>query len=288
MSQKLTVLSSSTLLLYLAEHLPDWSRNTLKQRLKAGCICVNGQVVKRHDFAIDADDRVEIHAAPVTQAVQQQRQRAEGLEILFADAELIAINKPAGLLSVASADENTHHALALLRQQLRRQQRELNLWPVHRLDRDTSGVLLFATSKAAREAVMAQWQHTEKSYLALVQGRPQPPAGTIDQPLRQDDTKYQMHVGPHPQAKSALTHYETVRAVGSQTLLKVRIETGRQHQIRAHLAWLGHPVVGDERYGHGGKNLYLHAERLILRHPVTGTKLQIVAPPSRVFLQLEK
>jgi 23S rRNA pseudouridine1911/1915/1917 synthase len=288
MSQKLCVDRSATLLPYLAECLPEWSRNTLKQRLKAGCITVNGQIVKRHDLPIGADDQLEIHAAPVTQAVQQQRQRAQRLDILYADAQLIAINKPAGLLSVGTATDKTHHALALLRHQLARHQRDIKLWPVHRLDRDTSGVLLFATSKEIREAVMSRWDSTEKCYLALVQGHPRPAAGSVDQPLRQDAVKYQMHVGPHPDAKPALTHYQTVRKVGARTLLKVRIATGRQHQIRAHLAWLGHPVIGDERYGRAGQGLCLHAESLLLRHPITGVTLLISAAPPATFNQQTK
>lgn len=285
MSQKLSVDQAGSLLNYLASALPDWSRNTLKQRLKSGCIHVNGNPVKRHDLPVQPGDQLEIHAAPVTQAVQQQRLRTQQLAVLYADDQLIAINKPAGLLSVATQDDKTHHALALLRHQLGRAQAPVKLWPVHRLDRDTSGVLLFATSRALREAVMAKWDQTIKQYLALVQGRPSPSAGTIDQPLRMDPVKYQMHVGPHPQAKPALTHYETVRPVGNCTLLSVRIETGRQHQIRAHLAWLGHPVVGDERYGRAGRPFCLHAESLQLVHPTTHQRLHISAPAPTLFRQ---
>jgi len=107
---------------------------------------------------------------------------------------------------------------------------------VHRIDRDTSGVLLFATSREMREAVMKEWDAAEKSYLAIVEGHPKPAAGTIDQPLRLDPVIYQMHVGPHPDAKRAVTHFTTERSVGQRTLLRVELETGRQHQIRAHMA----------------------------------------------------
>jgi len=198
---------------------------------------------------------------------------SDQLEIIYSDRNLIAINKPSGLLSVASAKETRKHALAILRNQLSSPRRPVKLWPVHRLDRDTSGVLLFATSHEMREAVMALWPESEKKYLAIVEGCPDPGQGTIDQPLRQDETEYRMHVGAHPEAKRAVTHYETQRSVNGRTLLELTLETGRQHQIRAHLAWLGHPVVGDQRYGVDGPRMGLHALSLKISEPFTGNKL---------------
>jgi 23S rRNA pseudouridine1911/1915/1917 synthase len=168
---------------------------------------------------------------------------------------------------VASPKNKDPHALGILRDQLSRRNNPIRLWPVHRIDRDTSGVLLFATSREMREAVMKGWDGAEKTYLAIVEGCPKPGAGTIDQPLRLDEVIYQVHVGPHPDAKRAVTHFTTERSVGQQTLLRVALETGRQHQIRAHFAWLGHPVVGDQRYGTAGTRMGLHALRLSITKP---------------------
>lgn len=153
-------------------------------------------------------------------------------------------------------------------------------------DRDTSGVLLFATSRQIREAVMALWGEAEKAYLAIVEGAPNPAQGTIDQPLRQDDETYHMHVGDHPDAKPAITHFQTETTAGDRTLLQVQIDTGRQHQIRAHLAWLGHPVIGDPRYGTAGIRLGLHALRLAITQPVTGKRLIFETPAPEDFLAL--
>ena len=234
MSDRLFVTEAAGLLPFLFSQLPQWSRSKIKQRLQLGSVRVNDLIVTQHDFALHEGDCVTLGAAtkPVNSAPSQ-------LEILYADRELIAINKPAGLLSVGTSRETQIHALAILRRQLSRRSQTVQLWPVHRIDRDTSGVLLFATSRELREAVMAKWDKAEKNYLAIVNGCPNPPTGTIDQPLRMDDVEYRMHVGAHPDAKTAVTHYTTESTVGQRTLLKVRIETGRHHQIRADFGWLG-------------------------------------------------
>ena len=286
MSQKLQADRTAALLPYLIEQLPGWSRTTLKQRLKAGCISVNGNRVKKHDFVINSGDQLEIDAAPKSPEAKAHQLRSQPIEILYQDQDLVAINKPAGLLSVSTADENKHNALAILRHQLSRRDREIKLWPVHRLDRDTSGVLLFATSSEIREAVISKWAGAEKTYLAVVQGQPEQKSATINQPLRLDEQCYFMHVGEHPDAKPAVTHYQTAKTQKGRSLLHVQLETGRQHQIRAHLAWLGHPVIGDPRYGQGGDRLGLHALRLRIVHPTSRIKLEFETPAPADFLKL--
>ena len=283
MSDKLTVNQPSSLLVFLGERLQGWSRNKIKERLQTGCVSVNGVAITQHSFALAAGDLVEVTAAPKPKTAGSVPSQ---LEILYSDRDLIAVNKPAGLLSVGTEKENRLHALAILRNQLSRRSQAVKLWPVHRLDRDTSGVLLFATSKEMREAVMAKWDEAEKLYLAIVEGHPKPFQGTIDQPLRLDEVEYRMHVGSHPDAKPAITHYETERIAGGRALLKVRLETGRQHQIRAHMAWLGYPVVGDQRYGKPGDRMGLHALSLTITRPVSGKTLRFETPAPRDFLAL--
>lgn len=281
MSDTLTVKANTTLISFLILELEGWSRNTIKQRLKRGCVRVNGEQFTRAGHVLQAGDQVVVEAA--------SRGTSGGgskLEILYRDENLIAINKPAGLLSVGSPVNDDPHALGMMRDQLSRRNKPVKLWPVHRIDRDTSGVLLLATSRKAREAVMAEWKGAEKSYLAIVEGCPDPAWGTIDQPLRRDPEIFQMHVGPHPQAIPAVTHFTTKRNAGQRSLLQVELETGRQHQIRAHLAWLGHPVVGDERYGTAGTRMGLHAVRLSIIEPGTNERLVFETPAPADFLAL--
>ena len=281
MSDRLTVKANTTLMPFLISGLKGWSRSTVKQRLKSGCVMVNGEQVTKHNHELVTGDQVVVEAA-ARGAFSLRPQ----LDILYKDRDLIAINKPAGMLSVSSPQSEERHALGILRDQLSRRNKSIKLWPVHRIDRDTSGVLLFATSREMREAVMKDWKTAEKIYLAIVKGCPKPTEGTINQPLRPDPVIYQMHVGPHPDAKRAVTHFSTERSVGERSLLRVELETGRQHQIRAHLAWLGHPVIGDQRYGTAGERMGLHALRLSITRPGTGKLLVFETPAPADFLAL--
>ncbi len=283
MAQQYKVKQRGKLLEFLFSNLDGWSKKTVKQRLQGSSVAVNGQVTTKHDFILNVDDVVEVG---VVQRAGGSAQTATRLEIIYQDKDLIAINKPAGLLSVGTTQENKQHALALLRTQLTRGKDRIQLWPVHRLDRDTSGILLFATSKEMREAVMDNWGKSEKVYLAIVEGSPKEDKGTINEPLRLDDKEYRMHVGKHPDAKSAITHYEVKQTTDNRSLLEVSIETGRQHQIRAHMAWLGHSIIGDERYGTKGGRMGLHSMRLSIVHPKTKKPLRFEVDTPRDFYSL--
>ena len=288
MAQQYRVKQRGKLLEFLFANLNDWSKKKVKQRLQGSSVAVNGVVATKHDFILNVDDVVEVGVIQKSGTAAQTTQK---LEIIYQDKDLIAINKPAGLLSVGTTQENKQHALALLRTQLSRGKKTNNgnavkLWPVHRLDRDTTGILLFASSKEMREAVMANWGKSEKVYLAIVKGRPKEKKGTIDEPLRLDDKEYRMHVGEHHNAKPAITHYVVQESTEQRSLLKVSIETGRQHQIRAHLAWLGHSIIGDERYGTKGPKMGLHSKKLSIVHPKTKKNLHFEVDAPRDFYSL--
>jgi len=266
MAEKFTLKQEDKLLNFLFTVLPNWSRNTVKERLKSATVAVNGEHTTKHDFPLKAGDIVEVCVA----RKHNKPNELKSVEIIYQDNELIAINKPAGLLSVGNKQENKQHALAILRRQLTKNRKSPDLIPVHRLDRETSGILLFATSRELREATMGKWNQAEKIYLAIVHGVPKEEKGTIKQPLRLDDKAYKVHVGEHPKAKPALSHYKLKVSKNNKSLLEVQIETGRQHQIRAHMNWLGHYILGDERYGKGykkGDRMGLHATKLTIFHP---------------------
>ena len=283
MGQQYKVSQRAKLLPFLFETLEGWSKKTVKQRLQGASVAVNGVVTTKHDFMLNVNDIVEVG---VVQRTGKATPPVRKVEIVFQDKDLIAINKPAGLLSVGTTKETKEHALALLRSQLSRGKERVQLWPVHRLDRETSGILLFSTSKEVREAVMDQWSKSEKTYLAIVEGSPKEEKGTITQPLRLDEKEYRVHVGEHPQAKPAITHYKVKKKSEKRSLLEVQIETGRQHQIRAHMAWLGHPVIGDERYGTKGGRMGLHALRLQIIHPVKKQRMTFEVDAPREFFTL--
>lgn len=285
MADRLVVGQTGTLLEVLAQHFADpskntWSKSTLRQRLRLGYIEINGHPATRHDAPLSPGDVVEIHAKARGRATKHA---AVALPVLFDDEQLLAIDKPAGLLSVSTNDERERTALALAREAASRPGRVADLWPVHRLDRETSGVLLFARSREARGRVQADWHNAHKVYCAIVEGLPESAAATIDQPLWEDKNLH-VRVGAQADAKEARTRFETVQHGRGRSQLEVHLDTGRKHQIRAHLAWLGHPVVGDSRYGTADVRLCLHAQRLVLRHPTDGRELCIEAEVPPVLL----
>ena len=266
MSEEIKVKEEGLLLSYLVKALPQWSRNKLKKRLQSASISVNGEATTQHNFPLAAGDII-------TLGVEKSRGPKDRLELLYSDKDIIAINKPAGLLSVATETEREKHALSILRKQLSKPHRPVKLWPVHRLDRDTSGVLLFATSREIREKITENWDKAEKTYLAVVEGSLKESKGTIDKPLRMEGNIYQALVGEHRDAKRAVTHYTVLKSFKKRSLLEVKLETGRQHQIRAHMLWLKHSVVGDKRYGKSGPRMGLHALELKIIHPISGKEI---------------
>lgn len=283
MSQIYKVRKRGKLLPFLFEALDGWSKKAIKQRLQNSSVFVNTQSQTKHDFILDIGDSIQIG---VVTSISRDLNSLQKLEVIYQDKYLIAINKPYGLLSVSSNKETKKHALALLRSQLSRGKESVKLWPVHRLDRETSGILLFATSKEVREGVMSNWDKTKKIYLAIVEGLPKEEKGTINQPLRLDDKEYRMHIGKHKDAKTAITHYEIIEQKERRTLLKVTIETGRQHQIRAHLSYIGTSVVGDERYGKKGGRMGLHSTSLHFIHPLNQKTIHLDLEAPRDFYAL--
>lgn len=282
MGERLQALRAGSLLELLAEHLAGWHKRTLRQRLKLGCVRVNGAVVTRSDHELDAGDEVEVldeaEAPPPVRA-------AGGIALLFVDEALVAIDKPAGLLSVKSERERERTALDLVGAALGRPGRPERVWPVHRLDRETSGVLLLARTREDCEAVRAEWELARKTYLAIVEGAPRTDAGVVDTPLW-EDRALAVHVGRGPGARAARTRWRVLERGRARSLLEVELDSGRRHQIRAHLAHLGHAVVGDPRYGSRAGRMGLHALRLALPHPAHGRELAFEAPPPADFRAL--
>jgi 23S rRNA pseudouridine1911/1915/1917 synthase len=272
MAMRIKGKNDTTLLVFLKETLTDWRPKTIKERLQKGCILVNGEVITHHAFPLTARDEVEVHKS----AVLKQKKKAP-FPILFQDDFLVGIHKPEGLLSVGTDRERNKHALAIVREMLGPEER---LWPVHRLDRETSGVLLFARQKEICETLQTNWADFQKVYLAIVEGHLDPVEGLIDEPLYEDKS-LMVRVSSHASAKDARTRYRTLETGKKRSLVEIYLETGRRHQIRAHMAFMKTPVVGDARYGIKGPRMALHAQRLSFRHPNTDEPiiLESKAPP---------
>jgi 23S rRNA pseudouridine1911/1915/1917 synthase len=284
---------------FLAGAHPDISRSRWKQLIEAGHVALNGSPVRKPNTPLAPGDELACHL-PDPEPVGLVATDIP-LDILHEDADLIVLNKPPGLVvhpAPGHAADTLVNALLHHCTDLQGIGGELRPGIVHRLDKDTSGVLVVAKNEQAVAALVAQFSaHTvEKDYLALVWGVPKKPAGTVDLPIGRHPV-HRKKMAIAERGRNALTRYETLAAGPLAALLRVRIETGRTHQIRVHLAHLGHPVVGDAVYGRARRGLpddleiprqMLHAHVLKIAHPRTRAPLAFTAPPPEDFLSAQQ
>lgn len=202
----------------------------------------------------------------------------KGLTLLHEDKDIIVIEKPGGLLTIGTERDKSRTAHTILNEYVRKgDPRSRNrVYIVHRLDRETSGILLFARSEAAKTFLQGHWDETEKHYLTIVHGSLAPKTGTISSYLT-ENSAFTVYSTPDPSAgKLSHTEYTVLKEARGFTLLDIYLLTGRKHQIRVHLSEKGHPVVGDKKYGKGNDSygtLALHARSLSFTHPVNGRRL---------------
>ena len=203
---------------------------------------------------------------------------SKGLAVLYEDKDILVVDKPAGLLTVATERERSRTVHALLTDYFRTGcgRSRKRLFVVHRLDRDTSGVLIFAKSEEAMYRLKAGWKQTEKKYLAVVHGRLEKNSGTITSYLAEDKAYNVYSTSDTERGRLSVTDYKVLRVAKGLSLLEVSLLTGRKNQIRVHLAGIGHPIVGDTKYGKEDDSqprMALHARSISFRHPFNGKQL---------------
>jgi 23S rRNA pseudouridine1911/1915/1917 synthase len=262
------------LLTWLLATLSPMNRTRVKQLLRSGRVTVNGASVTRHDHLLRPGDRISIsREAPASLGAE-----LAGSTIVFEDDSLLVIDKPAGLLTVATESEKTDTAFARLRDQMAKR-RTGRPFVVHRLDRETSGLLLFAKSPAVRDSLQANWDSVTKQYFAIVEGIPRPNEGEIENFLTEGrDLRVRASNHTGKDAKRARSLYKVVASNSRYSLVEVTLETGRKHQIRVHMEGLGCPVAGDKVYGAAtdpAGRLCLHAWRMAFDHPGTGKRVEL-------------
>jgi 23S rRNA pseudouridine1911/1915/1917 synthase len=266
------------------QRLPDYSRSRIQDWIKSGRVLVDGRAA-RASHAVRAGEEIDVTPAdpPPLHAVAEEIP----LRILYEDADVVAIDKPAGMAVHAGAGIHSGTLVnALLHhfESLSSVGGPLRPGIVHRLDRFTSGVLLVAKNDAAHQKLAAQFsgREIEKVYLALAQGVVKKDAGRIDRPISRDPIRRTRMTARLDEGRAAWSEYRVLRRFANATLLEVRIGTGRTHQIRAHLASIGHPVVGDTLYGAAGNSglgrYFLHAHRIRFRRPSDGEVVEVVSP----------
>lgn len=281
-----TVGEPAGLLDFLLMKLTDKSRNTVKSLLTNKTVSVGGKTVTRHDHPLKRGDTVVI-ASPEHMLQRQFKP----LKILYEDDELIAVDKPAGLLSVATDDEKEKTAYRRMTDYVRLADPRERIFVVHRLDRDTSGVLIAAKNERLKLALQDNWNGLVKTrgYTAVVEGVPGKKSGRIESRLKETKTRLTYSSKTPGDGREAITSYEVVKSSKEYSLLRISIETGRKNQIRVHMKELGHPVAGDKKYGAKTNplgRLCLHADLLELRHPFTGRLMTFKSPTPKSFLTL--
>lgn len=211
-----------------------------------------------------------------------------GLDIIHEDRDIIIVNKAAGLLTIGTGRDGGRTAHAALDDYVKKgnyKSRE-RIFIVHRLDRDTSGLLVFARSEKAKITLQENWHEAEKTYLAFVEGHPDPTSGSIESHLTENEARRVYSTKDPKKGKLSITHYKTLKEVNKRTLLEIKLLTGRKNQIRVHLADKGWPIVGDSKYGRkirDNKRLALHSHILTINHPHSGERLTFKAPAPATF-----
>ena len=267
---------------------PDEKKKQIRTWLKFQAITVNRRPVSQFDHPLKPGDTVAVRtdrfAAPKTRL-------SSGLKIYFEDAHLLVVEKPEGLLSISSPAEPEKTAYFQLTEYLRHKHphsRE-RVWIVHRLDRETSGLMVFAKTAPAKEVLQSHWDKFEKKYEAVVEGRMAWASGNLESDL---DESNPHHVAVRPSSgktRHAVTRYRVLKVSPHRSLVELTLETGRRHQIRVQLAHAGCPVVGDEKYGaktDPAGRLGLHACSLKFRHPVTGKEMCFSYPLPKPLVRL--
>jgi RluA family pseudouridine synthase len=216
---------------------------------------------------------------------------SKGVVVLYEDKDLLVVDKPSGLLAVATERERSRTAHSLLTEYIRRGcgRSRKSLYVVHRLDRDTSGTLIFAKSEEAMLRLKARWKQTEKKYLAVVHGACEKSSDTITTYLAEDKAYNVYSTSDTTLGRLSQTAYKVLKVMKGLSLLEVSLLTGRKNQIRVHLAGIGHPIVGDTKYGKGDESqprMALHARSIAFKHPFSDKQLMIESEVPLFFTTL--
>jgi 23S rRNA pseudouridine1911/1915/1917 synthase len=283
---KTYIVSEETQLLpFLCTKITSQSQHNVRRIIANHQVAVGGAPVSLFAYKLFPEDEVTVSWNRI------QKHERHDLPIIYEDDDIIAINKPSGLLSTPSDREKGHTAYRLVSDYVTQKDRNARIFVVHRLDEDTSGVLIFAKSFEVREALQNNWQEivTNRGYYAIVEGMDIPEEGVLKDYLAQDST-FTVFVCRNPShGKLAITKYQKIASKNGYSLLDVHLETGRKNQIRVQLGNIGHYVIGDDRYGEPSDPLHrlgLHAYELDFKNPLNNKEYKLNAPMPPEFKKM--
>jgi len=281
---KITVDKPLTLIEFLSEKYPDSPRTRIKKLLQSGNVRINEKSVTLHSYPLKPGDiiTISVHTGMSTKV---------GLPfpVLFEDPHIIVVDKPPG--KSTSSTDGSISIQQIVSEFLKKQSKgKVRAHVVHRLDKEVSGVLLFAKSPEAMDTIKERWKETEKHYYALVEGIPEKEVDTISSWLIEDGSQKVHSTANTANARFAVTNYKIIRLIRDHALLDVKTDTGRKNQIRVHLSDIGCPIIGDRKYGASAefkRRVRLHAWSLTFPHPADGRIITVKSPMPEGFLSLK-
>lgn len=273
------------LLEFLFAKFPKLSRNAVKSILSGHYVAVNGAPVSQYNLKLSKDDMVIVSKQRISKKNRQD------LPIIFENEEFIVINKPSGLLTIPSDNEKGRTAYRMVNDYVQQKDKHSRIFVVHRLDEDTSGVLMFVKNPKIKDILQKNWSDIvlERGYYAVVEGKMQKQSATLVNYLKENTLNLMYVTNDKVNGKKCITNYKVIKTNDDYSLLDIDIETGRKNQIRVQLGHIGHHVIGDDKYGEPSdplKRLGLHAYKLKLVHPVTKKILEFEAPMPNEFEKL--
>ena len=275
----------SELMKFLMEKMPENSRNSIKSLLTQRKIMVDDKIVSQYNAPLKAGQLVTINKTKVA------KHNLNGVTILFEDNDILVVEKERGILSIATKNEREKTAYNILKNYLKEKNPKDKIFVVHRLDRDTSGVMIFAKSEKAQDILQTTWNDSvkERTYVALVEGNVKKDKDTIISYLAENKAFITYSTDNEEEGKKAISHYKVLKRNKNYSLLEVNIETGRKNQIRVHMQDIWHSVVGYKKYG-STKNhinrLGLHAHTIVFTHPITKEVLSFTSKIPEAFLSI--
>lgn len=271
---------------FLIAVMPDRKRTTVKEMLKHRQVMVGQTVTTQFDMPLSPGDKVSVNTTREFQVFSHPR-----LKLVYEDDDIIVINKGYGLLSMGTDKPGEQTAYSIVREYLKRKDPRNKLFIVHRLDRDTTGLMMFAKNIQAKETMQHNWNNMvlERRYIAVTEGAMEPADGEIRSYLA-ENSAHEVYSTTRPgEGQLAVTYYRTLKVRQPYSLVELSLATGRKNQIRVHLKEKGHPIVGDRRYGAAPSPIHrlcLHAQTLRFVHPVTRRDMNFSATLPAGFLRL--
>ena len=275
------------LMTFLLAKMGGMSRNSVKSLLAHRQVTVNNKVTTQFNQMLEPKDLVVVSSSRGNIELNHPK-----LRIIHEDAYLIIVEKKEGLLTVSTGDNDETTAFSILRNHVKKSSPTNRIYTVHRLDRETSGILMFAKTREIQLALQEHWHEVvvRRVYVALVEGKMEREADTIKTWLTENEKSLRIHSSEKDNGgQQAITHYRCVKSNDEFSLLEIELETGRKNQIRVHMESIGHPIVGDKKYGAGQSpigRLGLHARILAFDHPMSREIVSFETPVPRNFLTL--